>query len=169
MTDRLLHPTQLDDLLLYRLSRIQAQAAVVVTRLCEGRYGITRREWRLLVLLAQAPDIQPSVLAERAQLDRARTSRAISSLVGKGLLSRVHPPGDRRLARLTLTPRGRAVYEALFPQVQALNQGLLSGLDAVALHQLDGLLHHLDRQAQTLQQQHADLPPAPRGPGRGPR
>lgn len=167
MSARLLHPTQLDELLLYRLSRIQAQAAVVVTRLCEGRYGITRREWRLLVLLAQAPDIQPSTLAARAQLDRARTSRAISSLVNKGLLSRVHPPGDRRLAHLTLTPQGLAVYQALFPQIQALNQRLLQGLDATALSQLDALLCHLDQQAQALPLEHADLPPVPRGPGRG--
>ena len=36
------------DLLLYRLSAVLAGAGGIVIRQCEGRFGITRREWRLL-------------------------------------------------------------------------------------------------------------------------
>lgn len=53
----------------------------MVIRLCEGRLGITRREWRIIALLAQDEGLLSSQLAERAQLDRARTSKAITSLV----------------------------------------------------------------------------------------
>jgi DNA-binding MarR family transcriptional regulator len=82
LASRLGAPAALDDVLLYRISRLLATAGSMVIRLCEGRYGITRREWRVLALLAQEEGLLSSQLAERAQLDRARTSKAISSLVG---------------------------------------------------------------------------------------
>ena len=114
---RLADPRTLDDLLLYRMARALQVAGSMVIRLCEGRFGITRREWRVLALLAQDPVLLSSELAERAQLDRARTSRAITSLVAKKLVRRETGLGDRRQARLALTDAGQALYDALFPLV----------------------------------------------------
>ena len=37
-----------NDLLLYRLGRLVSTGGSLVVRLCEGQFGITRREWRLL-------------------------------------------------------------------------------------------------------------------------
>ena len=93
----------LDDLLLYRLSRLLAVAGSMVIRLCEGRFGITRREWRLIAVLASRGELGSSQLAEHAQLDRARTSKTIGSLVEKRLVSRVARAGDRRQVLLGLT------------------------------------------------------------------
>jgi hypothetical protein len=42
----------LGELLLFRLSRLLAIGGSLVIKLCEGRFGITRREWRLLATLA---------------------------------------------------------------------------------------------------------------------
>lgn len=52
MTLRRREPTQLDELLNCRLLRLSAASGTPVLRLLEGRYGIARREWRLLALLA---------------------------------------------------------------------------------------------------------------------
>ena len=43
----------MSELFLYRLSRLQAQAVAPVGRLCQARYGLSRREWRLIVVLAR--------------------------------------------------------------------------------------------------------------------
>src|SRR5215831_5079836 len=102
-------PAGLDDLLLYRLSHLLAVGGSMVIRLCEGRFGITRREWRVIARLAQEQELLSSELAERIQLDRARTSRAVSSLVAKKLVRRSTGVSDRRHARLALTERGRAL------------------------------------------------------------
>ncbi len=130
---RLTHPAAANDLLMYRLNRLLAVAGSLVVRLCEGGYGITRREWGLLMVLAQHPGMPPAELAQRLGLDRARTSRAITSLLAKKLLTRDAMPGDRRQAVLSLTPAGQAVHDDLLPQVKALNQDLLAGLDATAV------------------------------------
>ena len=57
MPARLAQPAALDDLLLYRLSRLLSVGGSMVIRLCEGRFGITRREWRVIARLAQEQEL----------------------------------------------------------------------------------------------------------------
>lgn len=151
-------PQAANELLMYRLNRLLAVAGSLVIRLCEGGYGITRREWGLLMWLAQQPGIPPTALAQRLGLDRARTSRAISSLLAKKLITRETVPTDKRQALLAPTPAGQAVYDDLFPQVKALNQALLQDLGSGALHGLDAALSTLQARADALVAAHADLP-----------
>lgn len=140
----------LDDLLLYRLRLLADEAGALVVRVCEGRHGITRREWRVLGLLHGYEGLPPSALAERVQLDRARTSRAISSLVAKKLIARRASPADRRGATLSLTPAGHRVYEALMPEVQEINRRILGVLSPQEMQQLDAWLSRLQGSAQVL-------------------
>ncbi|RYF82399.1 MAG: MarR family transcriptional regulator [Comamonadaceae bacterium] len=156
----------LDDLLLYRLSRLLGVAGSMVIRLCEGRFGITRREWRLIATLASRGALSSSQLAEHAQLDRARTSKAVGSMVAKQLVSRTQPGGDRRHVALRLTPAGQALYDALYPMVSAINQELLSALDDAGVRALDDALATLQHRAEALVAA-AELPKADRRRGRG--
>jgi DNA-binding MarR family transcriptional regulator len=150
MRSTLLDPASLGDLLLYRLGRLYATAGTMTLRVCEGEFGITRRQWRLLALLAEAGPLQPSVLAERAELDRARTSRALSSLVGQGLVEREALARDRRLALVQLSARGRALHQRMFPRIAAINRSLLAPLEATQVRRLDALLDALQGRAATL-------------------
>ncbi len=161
---RLGRPEAIDDLLLYRINRLLQVAGSMVIRLCEGRFGITRREWRVIALLAADGEQLSSQLAERAQLDRARTSRAITSLVAKKLVQRLPGQADRRQARLALTPAGRALYDEMFPLVGEIHRGLVSVLDAGAVRQLDDALDRLQQQADRMVAQ-AELPKANRRRG----
>jgi DNA-binding MarR family transcriptional regulator len=153
----LMHPRTIDDLFLYRISRLLVTGGAQVIRLCEGTFGITRREWRILALLAQGDGLLSSELAGRAQLDRARTSRAVTALAAKQLVSRNPRPGDRRSVMLSLTPAGRALFDALFPQVAAINRSLLGALDDAELERLDTALGTLQARADTLVQAQARL------------
>lgn len=155
---RLAHPQVANDLLMYRLNRLLAVAGSLVVRMCEGGYGITRREWGLLMMLAQHPGMPPAELAQRLGLDRSRTSRAITSLLAKKLITRNAMPGDRRQAVLSLTPAGLAVHDDLFPQVKALNQDLLTGLDAEAVSNLDCALADMQQRAEAMVATRTDVP-----------
>ncbi|RYF36339.1 MAG: MarR family transcriptional regulator, partial [Comamonadaceae bacterium] len=107
-----------------------------------------------------------SQVAERAQLDRARTSKAITSLVAKKLLRREARPGDRRQAALALTEAGRALYAALFPLVLQINRDLLACLAESDVDGLDAALDALQRRADTLAAK-STLPKADRRRGSG--
>jgi DNA-binding MarR family transcriptional regulator len=143
-------PQALGDLLLYRLSRLAGSAGVPAVRLCEGRHGITRREWRMLALLAEGGAMHPSTLAVQAQLDRARTSRALSALVAKGWVCRTVQASDQRYAHVEVTETGRLLHARLFPEIAALNRELLSVLSAEAIGALETALDRLQDQADHL-------------------
>ena len=149
-TNRLTQPKSLDDMPLYVLWQLQAAARRPVVRLCEAEFGITRREWRMLAQLADSEGMPSSALAERAALDRAQTSRAVSALVQKGLVVRTPRPGTRREVLLHLTERGRALYAALLPRVAAINQELLSVLSETEVATLDALVQRLRAQAERM-------------------
>jgi DNA-binding MarR family transcriptional regulator len=156
-----------DDLLLYRMGRLSAAAGAMVVRLCEGGYGVTRREWAVIAKLHGHPGLLPSELAEQMHRDRARTSRTVTALLRKGLIERVTLLNDRRSARLSLTDLGQRLYADLMPQVQAINGQILSALTADEAAQFDGLLDRLQAQTLALQGQlHPVLPKANRHLGR---
>jgi DNA-binding MarR family transcriptional regulator len=140
----------IDDLLLYRLGRLSATAGALVVRLCEGGYGITRREWAVVAQLYENGALPPSVLAERMHRDRARTSRALTALAKKQLVLRTVTPGDRRGARVELTSAGRQLYDDLMPRIQAINGQILSALQADEVVQFDDALARLQARAQCL-------------------
>ncbi len=59
----------IDDLLLYRLSRLSSVAGAMVVRLCEGGYGITRRE---RAVVAQLDEVwMPQIQAIHSQILKA--------------------------------------------------------------------------------------------------
>jgi DNA-binding MarR family transcriptional regulator len=147
---RLRHPQALGDLLIYRLGRLYATAGAMTLRVCEGEFGIPRREWRLLAVLGEAGELQPSELATRAELDRARTSRALTALQARGLVERHVVTSDRRLARVRLTDAGHALHARMLPRVAAINGAILGPLDDDRVAALDDLLGTLQRQATQL-------------------
>lgn len=126
--DRMLDPRVQADLLLYRLYRVHITASRLVVSLFESEYGLTRREWLVLSCLSEREGVLSSELAEHAMLDRVRTSRALTRLAGKKLISRQPKPSDRREVHVFLTEAGRRVYETVFPRVVAINRELASVL-----------------------------------------
>lgn len=147
---RLAQPEILDDLLLYRLSRLHATAGSVVVRYCEGQFGITRREWRVLAVLAARGPMGSSALAEQADLDRPRTSKAVTALAAKKLISRSSRAGDARQIQLALTPAGVALHGELFPLVSQINREVLSALTAQETSLLGDMLERLQQRARIM-------------------
>lgn len=150
------------DLLLFRVNRLAAAAGRPLIRLCEGKYGITRRQWRLIVILAQDGPQLSTALAHRASVEPARTSRAITELEDKGLAFRVRRPNDRRFVEIRLTEEGQRVYEALFPTVEAINQQLVAGLSESEQKLLAELLKPVEDAAMRLPETVPHLPKANR-------
>lgn len=148
--DRLQHPQQQDDLLLYRLYRIHTTARPLVVRIVERDHGITRREWRVLSCLAQVEGVQSSELATHAMLDRARTSRALTGLTEKGLVRREPKPSDRREVHVFLTDAGRRLYCEVFPRIAEVQRELLAPFSAAQRQLLSEMLARLQASATRL-------------------
>ncbi|MCZ4316178.1 MarR family transcriptional regulator [Comamonadaceae bacterium G21597-S1] len=147
-------PSRVEDLLNFRLNRLLASSGAMVTRLCEGRYGITRREWRMICILAAQGPLSPSELAEHAHLERARVSRHVTDLVSKNLIERLAVDTDKRRARLQLNQRGRDVFDELFPLSVAFNNQVLAALTPAQVAELDKTLDLLMEAADAISRSH---------------
>lgn len=166
---RLRAPRDITDLLNFRLAALVGASGAAVIRLCEGQYGVSRREWALLGLLAVRGAQAPSEIADQCHLDRTRVSRAITRLTAKGLIRRQTLDGDRRRASVALTPAGQALYRQLFDEVAAINRRLVETLSNEELATLDTLLTALTEQAVRVKRQVATTVSTNRWRGGGAR
>ena len=134
----------------FRLYAAWSSANPIFTRLCEGKFNITRREWRLLATLATHGELSSSRLAEVAGLDAARTSRAITALCEKGWVERRRSSADARTVYVNVTEAGRTLYEQIMPAIIELNAQLTQDFNSEELEALHQLLARLGTRAQQL-------------------
>jgi len=137
----------LNDMTMFRLYRAWSAANPIFTRLCEGRYGITRREWRILAIVTQHETLTSTQAAQAAALDGARTSRAIGALCAKGLLARKRALDDARTVHVFATDAGRALYREMMPVIASLNSLVFQDLSAQELSQLNDMLGRITRRS----------------------
>jgi DNA-binding MarR family transcriptional regulator len=140
-------PPTLGDMMMFRLYRAWSAGNPIFTRLCEGRFNITRREWRLLAIAVQHGSLTSTQLAHAAALDAPRTSRAVGTLCGKGLLSRSRDPGDARTVHISVTQEGLRLHHEIMPVVASLNDVIFQDLDAGELQALGSMLDRIVRRA----------------------
>jgi DNA-binding MarR family transcriptional regulator len=74
---------------------------------------MTMIEWQVVAHLAVEEPVSLTALARNASLDTQRTSAAVARLATRALVARSQNPANRREAQIVLTPRGRAVFNAM--------------------------------------------------------
>lgn len=141
-------PGSIFDLLNFRMSELLNLSGSLVTRMCEGEFGVTRNEWALMAMMAALGPRSPSELARHTTIDRSQASKTLKILQAKGLALREPLPHDRRRAQIRLTARGTTLFEALFPRAVAINQAVLAVLNEEEQRQLADFLARMHRQAQ---------------------
>jgi len=147
---RLADPRQHDDLLNYRLKRLVTLGGAPAIRLCEGQFGVSRSEWRLVAALVEEGPRSSSDLAARARMEPARVSRLLAALLGKGLVERVAGAGQARRLLLAPTDKGKKLYADLFPPLAQINRNLMAVLSDTEAAVLEGLLARLTERAQAI-------------------
>jgi len=109
---------------LFRLGanrRFEARQAAAVAAV------VTRAGYAVLRCLCDLGTLSARELAEAAAMDQATASRQLVPLVAAGLVRRAVAEGDARSVELSLTPRGRAVYEGIVRYRLAHLAGVLEG------------------------------------------
>jgi DNA-binding MarR family transcriptional regulator len=158
-------PESIFDLLNFRISELLGISGSLVTRLCEGEFGVTREEWQFVAMLAGLGTLSPAELAARTTVDRSQCSRALRRLQAKQLIHRERVPGDARRARIGLTEGGQALYARVFPRVVQVHAAMLSGLDEAEIEALARCLRKLHEAAETASRSGLVAGPADRRSG----
>ena len=109
----------LDGYLPYRLAVAAEKVSKALAGQYRDRYGISIAEWRVLVNVGYAKDQSIRDIESRVSMDKTKVSRAASRLEAAGYLTKTMDDGDRRLLKLTLTPKGATLLAEIVPLAQS--------------------------------------------------
>lgn len=106
-------------------------------------YGMTRTQWRVLANLGKFGSMTARDICTISHIEKTKVSRAVAGLEGDLLLTREVSPDDRRVEILSLTSRGRAVFDDLGKRAIIYDRDLRQQLGAEQAGQLEALLRKL--------------------------
>jgi DNA-binding MarR family transcriptional regulator len=135
----------LDGFVPYRLSVLTNRVSGAIARHYSERFDLSVPEWRVIAVLGQAPGLSAREVAERTAMDKVQVSRAVQSLLAAKRLTRTAHVQDGRIAHLSLSAKGQAIYNEVVPLALSLEKQFLSVLNTSEQKSLDTLLTKLSR------------------------
>ena len=133
----------LDRFMPYRLSVLTNRVSSAIARHYSERFNLSIPEWRVIAVLGQNPGLSAREVAERTAMDKVQVSRAVASLLAAKRLTKAAHVSDGRVAHLSLSAKGRAIYEEVVPLALGLEKRLLSVLTVKEREMLGQLLTKL--------------------------
>ena len=95
-----------------------------------ARHGVHEGQQFVLRTLWREDGLSPGEVARRLGLATPTITRAATRMEAAGLLRREPHPGDRRMVRLRLTDRGRALEKVIDAEMNQLTDRALASLTA---------------------------------------
>lgn len=102
------------------------QAAVNLSTEALSSQGLTLRQFAVLAALAAEEGQSQSSLVDRTGIDRSTLAEMVRRMEASGYIERTTSPEDARAKAVSLLAKGREVYEAALPGVEAADQELLA-------------------------------------------
>jgi MarR family transcriptional regulator, organic hydroperoxide resistance regulator len=133
-----------DDFLPHLIARLAYQLnADLIEKL--RREGINVTRWRILAVLAMGDGITINEIIDRAMVQQSALSRALMRMEKENYVRRVLRREDARCVEVTLTGKGRALFNSLSLVVRRREQRLLEGLSPAGVEAAFNLIRRLSR------------------------
>ena len=91
------------------------------------RFGLSETEWRIMTQLGESAPLSLNGLAVAMLKDRGQLSRAVKSMVERGLLTRERKPGGPEI-EIDLSGEGRTIYGRMVDWVHERDRTLTTGI-----------------------------------------
>jgi DNA-binding MarR family transcriptional regulator len=113
-------------------------------------FGVTADQFVLLAVLAEQDAITQQELAHRASSDASTVRAMLVLLEGRGLVARPRDPNDSRARLVTLTAKGRRVFQRLWRTSEPIRTQMVAGFSAEEVQALvDNLQRLIENMAST--------------------
>ncbi|WP_372660206.1 MarR family winged helix-turn-helix transcriptional regulator [Hydrogenophaga sp.] len=106
-------------------------------------FNVGIETWRLLVLLAIEESLTAQAISRTIGMDKASVSRALKSMVARGLITIALDEQDGRLRLASITPKGRDLHNQILELAMERERAFLSVLTQPERETLIGLLRRL--------------------------
>ncbi len=128
--DRRAGVTDFDSSPSYLVCALANKITVMAARDLRQLLGISVMEWRVMAILAVEPGATPGRVIEFTGVNKSVVSRAVNTLVKRGLVRRELAPDHGLRTHLSLTPAGHDVHdEGIGSQLKA-EEKLMDGVSA---------------------------------------
>lgn len=129
----------------FRMNRLAAEISAALSVEYRDRYGLDIPEWRVIATLGfRETPCTAQFVSESTHTHKSTISRAVSTLIERGIVERVENKVDRREYSLRLTREGRRLYLSLIPRLKRREAEILSCLTEAELRQFELLLGKLE-------------------------
>lgn len=136
-------PLQLESFLPYRLSLLSNAVSGAIAAVYGDKFAISMPEWRIMMILAEYPDISADEVCRRTKIEKSVVSRAVARLLKRRLINRDMDEKDRRRSILRLSETGLSVYDEVMPIARDYEAKLLSDLSAEELENFNKMIDRL--------------------------
>lgn len=142
----------IEQFLPFRLSVLSNRLTRAGARVYSRRYRLSAPEWRTMAVLGRYGAMNANSVVERTAMDKVRVSRAVARLTAAGHITRRVDPADHRRAILALTPQGASTFQQIVPWLHAVQEEILTGLNASERSFLEKVLITLEQRSATIAQ-----------------
>lgn len=133
----------LDEFLPYLLNVLASRVSSDLATVYAARFGISIPEWRVIAHLARNREVSVREIRRRVDMDKSKVSRAAARLEEAGLIEKRVNTGDRRLVKLSLSRKGRRLYDEIAPLALAYERRLVSILSPAEAAAFRGIVDRL--------------------------
>jgi DNA-binding MarR family transcriptional regulator len=141
----------LDSFIPYRLSLLANTVSQGISETYRQEHELSVTQWRIIAVLGQFPGLTASQVTRRTAMDKVAVSRAVKSLLVRGLIERELHSTDRRRKPLRLTAtEGRRLHDLIVPRAKSYESELLATLSSSDRAGMNDLLARLQAAAETL-------------------
>lgn len=102
------------------------QAVVLADQISRYTLSVVRTEaelnlsqWRVLAAIAEEPGRTAAQVTAITPMDKTIVSRAVSSLLALGLVTKISDSSDKRRSSLSVTANGKTIYENVASRLNA--------------------------------------------------
>ena len=113
------------------------------------QFGLSETEWRIMTQLGEAAPLSLNGLADSMLQDRGQLSRAVKSMVERGLLTRERKPGGPEI-EIDLSGEGRVMYARMVEWVYERDRVLTAGIPEQDIALVWRVLGEMMDRAQTM-------------------
>ena len=136
-------PLQLESFLPYRLSLLSNAVSGAIAAVYGDKFAISMPEWRIMMILAEYPDVSADEVCRRTKIEKSVVSRAVARLLKRHFINREIDEDDRRRSILRLSETGLSVYDEVMPIARDYEAKLLSGLTAEEMKTFNAMIDKL--------------------------
>ena len=140
-------PLQLESFLPYRLSLLSNAVSGAIAAVYGDKFAISMPEWRIMMILAEYPDVSADEVCRRTKIEKSVVSRAVARLLKRHFINRDVDDKDRRRSILRLSETGLSVYDEVMPIARDYEAKLLSDLSAGELETFNDMIDRLTEKA----------------------